>query len=57
MKALWTYMISVFSNNGKYAKGIKKSEKLNQYEEVIDALFKEQDILESYEENLSFKGL
>lgn len=52
MKAMWFYMISVFSNNTKYAKRIKKSERLSDYDEVISCLFKEQDIVENYENNL-----
>ncbi len=55
MKALWFYMISVFSNNAKYAKKIKKSERLRDYDEAVSSLFREQDVLESYEKNLVFK--
>ena len=57
MKELWFYMISVFSNNAKYAKKIKKSERLHDYEEAVSSLFREQEILENYEENLVFKHL
>jgi len=56
MKAIWFYMISVFSNNAKYAKKIKKSERLRDYEEAVSCLFKEQDLLEDYEKNLAFKA-
>lgn len=56
MKGLWSYMISVFSNSEKYAKKIKKAIRLNDYEEAICSLFKEQDILEDYEKNLAFKA-
>lgn len=55
MKELWFYMISVFSNNAKYAKRIKKSERLYDYDEAVTSLFREQEILENYEENLVFK--
>ena len=44
MKELWFYMASVFSNCEKYAKKIKKSEKLAAYESAVAALFDEQDI-------------
>jgi len=45
MKELWFYMISVFSDNAKYAKKIKKSERLYDYEEAVSSLFKEQDVI------------
>lgn len=56
MKGFWFYMIVVFSNNEKYAKRIKKSTRLSEYEEVISSLFREQDILEDYESCLVFKA-
>jgi tRNA-dihydrouridine synthase len=56
MKPLWFYMISVFSNHAKYAKRIKKSERLCDYEEAVSSLFREQDILEEYEINIAYKG-
>lgn len=46
MKELWSYMISVFSNNSKYAKKIKKSQKLCEYNEAVSQLFQEQDVLD-----------
>lgn len=46
MKELWGYMIYLFSNNKKYAKKIKKSQKLTDYNEAIFTLFTEQEILE-----------
>jgi len=46
MKEIWIYMISVFSNHEKYAKKIKKSERLYDYDEIVSSLFKEQEILE-----------
>jgi tRNA-dihydrouridine synthase len=55
MKELWFYMISLFSNNERYAKKIKKAVRLNDYEEAVRWLFTEQNILEDYEENLVFK--
>lgn len=52
MKAIWFYMISVFSNNEKYAKKIKRSESLYAYDEAVSSLFREQNVLENYEKNL-----
>lgn len=57
MKGLWFYMISRFSNNMKYAKKIKKLERLYDYDEAIASLFREQDILDDYEKNLAFRDL
>lgn len=44
MKELWGFLAPVFSNYGKYAKKIKKSEKLKAYETAVDALFAEQEL-------------
>lgn len=46
MKEVWFYMIHVFSNHEKYAKKIKKSQKLCDYEKAVESLFQEQEILE-----------
>ncbi len=48
MKELWHYMIKAFSNPEKYAKKIKKAEKLRDYEEAVTKLFNEQEILETF---------
>jgi len=45
MKELWSYLILTFSNNEKYAKRIKKSIRLCDYDEAVSSLFREQDIL------------
>ena len=45
MKELWSYMVLMFSDNGKYAKKIKESESLYDYDEAISSLFREQDVL------------
>ena len=45
MKELWGYMIYIFSDNKKYAKKIKKSQKLSDYNEAILSLFAEQEII------------
>ena len=47
MKELWFYMIPIFSDNAKYAKKIKKSERLCDYDEAVSSLFREQDLLEN----------
>ncbi|WP_315080723.1 tRNA-dihydrouridine synthase family protein [uncultured Clostridium sp.] len=46
MKELWGYMIYMFSNNKKYAKKIKKAQKLSDYNEAVVSLFMEQEIIE-----------
>ena len=46
MKELWGYMIHIFSDNKKYAKKIRKSQKLSDYNEIILSLFEEEDIQE-----------
>lgn len=48
MKELWYYMIKAFSNPEKYAKKIKKAERLRDYEEAVFKLFNEQEILEHF---------
>jgi len=45
MKEIWSYMIQAFTNNTKYAKKIKKSERLSDYEEAVSSLFREQEVL------------
>ncbi|MCB2356864.1 tRNA dihydrouridine synthase [Clostridium estertheticum] len=46
MKELWGYMIYMFSDNKKYAKKIKKSQNLSEYNEAVLSLFTEQEIIE-----------
>ncbi|MBB2183363.1 tRNA-dihydrouridine synthase family protein [Lachnospiraceae bacterium MD1] len=41
MKEIWFYLISRFPENAKYAKKIKKAERLADYEQVIERLFQE----------------
>lgn len=45
MKDLWYYLILLFTNNEKYAKNIKKSQRLSDYEMTVENLFREQDII------------
>lgn len=47
MKELWFYMMPMFTDNAKYAKKIRKSERLHDYDEAVSSLFREQDILEN----------
>lgn len=44
MKELWCYMIYLFPDHRKYAKKIKKSQKLPAYLDAVDALFSEREI-------------
>jgi tRNA-dihydrouridine synthase len=46
MKEFWFYMIHLFAKSDKYAKEIRKSERLKDYEAVISRLFQELDIEE-----------
>jgi len=45
MKELWFYMLPLFTDHDKYAKKIKKSARLAEYEEVVASLFRERDIV------------
>ena len=45
MKELWGYMSYIFSDNKKYAKKIKKSQKVDDYNEAVASLFNEQEII------------
>lgn len=45
MKELWGYMIHIFSDNKKYAKKIKKAQKLDAYNDAVSSLFEEQEII------------
>ena len=45
MKEVWFYMINMFSDNAKYAKKIRKAERLSDYDAAVSSLFREQDFL------------
>ncbi|WP_411168398.1 tRNA dihydrouridine synthase [Clostridium sp. MB05] len=45
MKELWGYMIYIFSDNKKYAKRIKKAQRVDDYNEAVLSLFTEQEII------------
>ena len=44
MKEFWGFLAPAFTNYEKYAKKIKKSERLYAYEAAVEALFSEQDL-------------
>lgn len=46
MKELWCYMIHIFSEHEKYAKKIKKADKLSDYNRVVELLFQEQELVD-----------
>lgn len=45
MKELWGYMIYMFTDNKKYAKKIKKAQKVIDYKQAVSSLFMEQEII------------
>lgn len=46
MKEIWSYMISIFSNNKIYLLEIKKSQNIHEYKDIVDKLFNEEDIIQ-----------
>ncbi len=46
MKEFWFYAIQMFSDNAKYVKAIRKAQKLKNYEEAVESLFKEREIVD-----------
>lgn len=44
MKELWSYMGQSFTNPEKYMKKIRKTERLTEYESIVAALFREQEL-------------
>ena len=44
MKELWSYMAVSFTNYEKYAKKIKKSQHLSDYQAAVSSLFAEQEL-------------
>lgn len=45
MKELWLYMVTMFADSEKYAKKIKKSKHLRDYETVVQKLFREAELV------------
>lgn len=46
MKELWSYMISLFEDSEKIGKKIRKSQRLKEYEEIIEELFNRTTLLD-----------
>ncbi len=44
MKEFWFYMINVFEDHEKYSKKIKKSKTLQEYDAIVNGIFKKLDI-------------
>lgn len=47
MKEFWFYMVHLFADSDKYAKKIKKTDRLRDYEAIISRLFQELDVAEA----------
>lgn len=47
MKEVWFYMIHLFAESDKYAKKIRKTDRLQEYESIISRIFQELDIEEA----------
>lgn len=45
MKELWYYMHFLFSENEKYYKKIRKTDRLSEYDTIVSALFREQELV------------
>ena len=45
MKELWSFLGPIFTNHEKYVKKIKKCEKLYKYDEAVEKLFQEQELV------------
>ncbi|MBQ6820252.1 MAG: tRNA-dihydrouridine synthase family protein [Clostridium sp.] len=45
MKELWGYMSYIFTDNKKYIKKIKKSQKLQDYKDAVNSIFRDQEIV------------
>lgn len=44
MKELWSYLLFSFTNREKYVRRLRKANFLQEYEDVVDALFREQEV-------------
>ncbi|MCD8365635.1 MAG: tRNA-dihydrouridine synthase family protein [Clostridiales bacterium] len=47
MKEIWYYMVHIFTNHEKYAKAIRKAQRLDDYREIVNRLFLEQELQEN----------
>lgn len=43
MKELWSYLLFSFTNREKYVRRLRKVNRLDEYEDIIDAVFREQE--------------
>lgn len=50
MKEFWFYLIHLFDDAAKAAKKIKKSQWLNEYEAIVEALFAEKELMQNRNE-------
>lgn len=48
MKEVWFYMIRLFADSDKYAKKIRKTDRLQEYESIVAKIFNELEIEEAY---------
>lgn len=46
MKELWSHMILLFTYHENYAKKIRKSQRLYEYDEAVSSLFREQELID-----------
>jgi tRNA-dihydrouridine synthase len=44
MKELWSYLLFSFTGRERYLRPLRKAGRLSEYERVIDALFREQEV-------------
>ncbi|MBS6711007.1 tRNA-dihydrouridine synthase family protein [Ruminococcus sp. AF37-6AT] len=56
MKELWSYLIPMFTNNKKYAKKIKKTEKCVVYESAVRELFSCEQLIDSNDDSEKITG-
>lgn len=47
MKEIWLYMSAMFTDSGQYMKRIKKADTRTEYENAVNMLFREQEIVQT----------
>ena len=45
LKEVWSYMITFFPESEKYGKKIKKAKTVEEYQRIVDTLFREMGIV------------
>lgn len=45
LKEIWSYMIHIFSNSKEYNIALKKSQNIDEYKEIVNRLFRNEDII------------